>query len=65
VTLARRAAELRHRARKRSAVDALVMALAEPNGVVLSGDARATSADSWSVSKISSLLAPRSSIAFS
>jgi hypothetical protein len=38
VTLARRAAELRRRARKGSAVDALVMALAEPNGVVLTGD---------------------------
>jgi hypothetical protein len=38
VTLARRAAELRRRARKGSAVDALVMALAEPNGVILTGD---------------------------
>jgi hypothetical protein len=38
VTLARRAAELRRRAGKGSAVDALVMALAEPNGVVLTGD---------------------------
>ena len=38
VTLARRAAELRRRSRKGSAVDALVMALAEPNGVVLTGD---------------------------
>jgi hypothetical protein len=36
--LARRAAELRRRARKGSAVDALVMALAEPNGAVLTGD---------------------------
>jgi hypothetical protein len=38
VTLARRAAELRRRSRKGSAVDALVVALAEPNGVVLTGD---------------------------
>ena len=38
VTLARRAAELRRAARKGSAVDALVMALAEPNGAVLTGD---------------------------
>jgi hypothetical protein len=38
VRLARRAAELRRRARKGSAVDALVMALAEPNGVVLTSD---------------------------
>jgi hypothetical protein len=38
LTLARRAAEIRRRARKGSAVDALVIALAEPNGVVLTGD---------------------------
>jgi predicted nucleic acid-binding protein len=38
MTLARRAAELRRRARKGSAVDALVSALAEPNGAVLTGD---------------------------
>ena len=38
VTLARRTAELRRAARKGSAVDALVMALAEPNGAVLTGD---------------------------
>jgi hypothetical protein len=38
LTLARRAAELRRRARKGSAVDALVIALAEPNGAVLTGD---------------------------
>ena len=38
VTLARRAAALRRAARKGSAVDALVMALAEPNGAVLTGD---------------------------
>jgi hypothetical protein len=38
VTLARRAAELRRAARQGSAVDALVMALAEPNGAVLTGD---------------------------
>jgi hypothetical protein len=38
LTLARRAAEIRRRARKGSAVDALVIALAEPNGAVLAGD---------------------------
>jgi hypothetical protein len=38
LTLARRAAEIRRRARKGSAVDALVIALAEPNGAVLTGD---------------------------
>jgi hypothetical protein len=38
-TLARRAAQLRHRARRGSAVDALVVALAEPHGTVLTGDA--------------------------
>jgi hypothetical protein len=38
VELARRAAELRRRARQGSAVDALVVAVAEPNGVVLTGD---------------------------
>lgn len=36
--LARRAAELRTRARRGSAVDALVVALAEPDGVVLTSD---------------------------
>ena len=36
--VARRAAELRRRARRGSAVDALVVALAEPNGSVLTGD---------------------------
>ena len=35
---ARRAAQLRHLARRGSAVDALVVALAEPHGTVLSGD---------------------------
>ena len=35
---ARRAAELRRRARHRSAVDAVVVALAEPGGTVLTGD---------------------------
>jgi predicted nucleic acid-binding protein len=35
---ARRAAELRRRARTGSAVDALVVALAEPRGTVLTGD---------------------------
>ncbi len=38
VSLARRAGELRYRARRGSAVDALVVASAEPGGVVLSGD---------------------------
>ena len=38
LALARRAAELRRRAGKGSAVDALVVALAEPNGAVLIGD---------------------------
>lgn len=37
-TVARRAAELRRRARTGSAVDALVVALAEPGGTVLTGD---------------------------
>jgi predicted nucleic acid-binding protein len=35
---ARRAAELRQRARAGSAVDALVVAIAEPHGTVLTGD---------------------------
>ncbi|HEX6757440.1 MAG TPA: hypothetical protein VF086_03360 [Propionibacteriaceae bacterium] len=38
VPLARRAAELRHEAQKGSAFDALVMALAELNGAVITGD---------------------------
>lgn len=38
VDVARRAAELRRLARRGSAVDALVVAVAEPNGVVLTGD---------------------------
>jgi hypothetical protein len=38
VTLARRAAWLRARARQGSAVDALVTATAEPGGTVLTGD---------------------------
>ncbi len=38
VRMARRAALLRRLARTGSAVDALVVALAEPNGVVLTGD---------------------------
>ena len=37
-TVARRAAALRRRARAGSAVDALVVALAEPGGTVLTGD---------------------------
>lgn len=37
-TVARRAAELRTRARRGSAVDAIVVALAEPGGAVLTGD---------------------------
>lgn len=36
--LARRAAQLRRRARRGSAVDALVVALAEPGGTVLTSD---------------------------
>jgi hypothetical protein len=36
--LARRAASLRHRARRGSAVDALVVATAESDGLVLTGD---------------------------
>jgi hypothetical protein len=38
VVVARRAAELRRRARRGSAVDALVVVLGEPNGTVLTGD---------------------------
>lgn len=38
IELARRAAELRRRAKRGSAVDALVMAVAEPNSTVLTGD---------------------------
>ena len=38
--LARRAALLRRRARRGSAVDALVVAFAEPNGTVLTSDPR-------------------------
>ena len=38
VNVARRAAELRRRARTGSAVDALVVAVAEPDGTVLTGD---------------------------
>lgn len=37
-SLARRAGELRHLARRGSAVDAVVVSSAEPGGVVLSGD---------------------------
>lgn len=37
-TIARRAAELRRRARRGSAVDAIVVAMAEPGGTVLTGD---------------------------
>ncbi len=37
-SLARRAGALRHLARRGSAVDAVVVAIAEPDGVVLSGD---------------------------
>lgn len=36
--VARRAAELRRRAKRGSAVDALVVVLAEPNGTVLTDD---------------------------
>ncbi len=38
VDVARRAAELRRRARTASAVEALVVAIAEPGGMVLTGD---------------------------
>jgi hypothetical protein len=38
LTVARRAAEIRRRGRRGSAVDAVVIALAEPDGVVLTGD---------------------------
>ncbi|MGH9152833.1 MAG: PIN domain-containing protein [Acidimicrobiales bacterium] len=38
VQVARRAAELRSRSRRGSAVDALVVAVAEPGGAVLTGD---------------------------
>lgn len=38
VSTARRAAELRGRARAGSAVDALVVAIAEPGGTILTGD---------------------------
>jgi len=38
VVVARRAAELRRRARTGSAIDALVVALAEPGGTILTGD---------------------------
>lgn len=38
VPLARRAAALRHQARRGSAVDALVVATAEPGGTVLTSD---------------------------
>ncbi|MDA8267664.1 MAG: hypothetical protein M0013_04730 [Actinomycetota bacterium] len=44
VSLARRAGELRHLARRGSAVDAVVVASAEPGGVVLSGDVEDLSA---------------------
>lgn len=43
-SLARRAGELRHLARKGSALDAVVVASAEPGGVVLSGDVEDLSA---------------------
>ncbi len=36
--LARRAASLRYRARRGSAVDAIVVAISEPGGTVLTGD---------------------------
>ena len=38
LALARRAAALRYQARRGSAVDAIVVAIAEPDGVVLTGD---------------------------
>lgn len=55
--LARRAARLRRQARRGSAVDAIVVATAEPTGVVLTGDvaditALAAYADDVSVDRI-------------
>lgn len=55
--LARRAALLRRKARRGSAVDALVVAVAEPDGIVLTGDtgdlaALAESADRVGVERI-------------
>ena len=55
--LARRAAALRRRARRGSAVDALVVAFAEPGGTVLTSDPRdlsalATHANRVSVEKV-------------
>lgn len=55
--LARRAASLRAQAARGSAVDALVIAVAEPGGAVLSGDladlrALATYADGVSVHRV-------------
>lgn len=44
VPLARRAARLRSRAGRGSAVDALVVAVAEPDGVVITGDTKDLSA---------------------
>jgi hypothetical protein len=57
VRVARRAAELRRRAGRGSAVDALVVALAEPGGLVLTGDlhdlsALAAHADAVAVERI-------------
>ena len=40
VPLARRAGELRHRARRGSVVDAIVVASAEPGGIILAGDVK-------------------------
>ncbi|MGH8986625.1 MAG: hypothetical protein ACRDY6_22540 [Acidimicrobiia bacterium] len=56
-TLARRAAELRRHASRGSAVDAVVVALAEPSGTVLTGDtadleALATHADDVAIEAI-------------
>lgn len=42
--LARRAGELRHRARRGSAVDAIVVASSEPGGIILSSDVEDLSA---------------------
>jgi hypothetical protein len=55
--LARRAAELRYRARRGSAVHSMLVAAAEPGGTVLSGDvddltALATHADSVTIQRI-------------
>lgn len=61
-TLARRAAEVRQRARKGSAVDALVVALAEPGGTILTGDAKDLEALAANAKHVSVLIALRTVI---